>query len=368
MILRSHCHNDAIVECCMEQNDKPALRGMDLNSMTDLLAEGDFKTYRARQLYQWVFRQGADSLDEMGNLPKAMRAFLAERARMGGVELVRGQGPIGGTQKLLMQTDDGCFIESVVMRDEGAGRTSLCVSSQVGCAVGCAFCLTGFGGFQRNLRADEIVGQVLATRKKAMAIDEPLAHVVFMGMGEPMLNLDSVIPALRLMIDPDGIGLSRRRVTVSTAGIVPGIDRFGEANVGVGLAVSLNATTDETRARIMPINEKWPIAKLIASIERFPLEARRRVTIEYVLLKGINDSIEDAERLVRLLQRLSVKVNLIMFNPSPHLPFESTAEERLEMFAAVLSRANMTVTVRWSKGREIEAACGQLAAHYFEKK
>lgn len=350
-----------------EISDKPALRGMDLASMSALLAEGGFETYRARQLYQWVFRRGADMLDEMKNLPKAMREFLAERARMGGVELVRAQGHDGGTQKLLMQTDDGRFIESVVMRDEGAGRTSLCVSSQVGCAVGCAFCLTGFGGFQRNLRADEIVGQALATKKKAMAADEPLAHVVFMGMGEPMLNLGAVIPALRLMIDPDGIGLSRRRVTVSTAGIVPGINQFGAANVGVGLAVSLNATTDETRARIMPINEKWPLAQLIAAIERFPMEARRRVTIEYVLLKGINDTAEDAERLVRLLHRLAVKVNLIMFNPSPHLPFESSSAERLEMFAAVLSRANMTVTVRWSKGREIEAACGQLAAHYFEK-
>lgn len=350
-----------------EMSENPALRGMDLKAMTALLAEGGFEAYRARQLYQWVLRQGVDSLDEMNNLPKAMRAFLAERTRMGGVEFVRAQGPAGATQKLLMRTDDGCFIESVVMRDEGAGRTSLCVSSQVGCAVGCAFCLTGFGGFQRNLRTDEIVGQVLATKKKAMAADEPLAHVVFMGMGEPMLNLESVVPALKLMIDPDGIGLSRRRVTVSTAGIVPGIKQFGEANVGVGLAVSLNATTDETRTSIMPINTKWGIAELIAAIERFPMEARRRITIEYVLLEGLNDAIEDAERLVKLLQRLPVKVNLIMFNPSPHLPFQPAAEERLEMFAAVLSRANMTVTIRWSKGREIEAACGQLAAHYFEK-
>ncbi len=352
-----------------EQNAKQALRGMDLATMGALLAEGGFEPYRARQLYQWVYRRGADAIEAMGNLPKPLRAFLDGRARLGGVELVRAQGPAGGTQKLLMRTDDGRYIESVVMRDEGVGRTSLCVSSQIGCAVGCAFCLTGYGGFQRNLRIDEIVGQVLAAKKHALAADEPLTHVVFMGMGEPLLNLDAVIPALRLLVDPDGVGLSRRRVTVSTAGIVPGIERFGAANVGVGLAVSLNATTDATRARIMPINEKWPIGELLAAIARFPMEARRRVTVEYVLLNGINDTTEDAGRLVKLFQRLPVKINLIMFNPSPHLPaFAPAAEERLEAFAAVLSRANMTVTVRWSKGREIEAACGQLAAHYFEKK
>ncbi|MCE5228136.1 23S rRNA (adenine(2503)-C(2))-methyltransferase RlmN [bacterium] len=350
-----------------EMTDKPALRGMDLAAMGGLLAEGGFETYRARQLYQWVFRNGAESIDEMGNLPKPMRAFLAERTTIGGVELVRENGPRGGTQKLLMRTHDGKFIESVVMRDEGAGRTSLCVSSQIGCAVGCAFCLTGFGGFQRNLRTDEIVGQVLAVKRHVLAEDEPLAHVVFMGMGEPMLNLGAVVPALRLLIDPDGVGLSRRRVTVSTAGIVPGIEKFGKEEVGVGLAVSLNATTDETRSEIMPINKKWGIKELIGAIEKFPMEARRRVTIEYVLLKGINDTVDDAERLVRLLRKLPVKVNLIMFNASPQLPFKPADEERLEMFAAVLSRSNMTVTVRWSKGREIEAACGQLAAHYFEK-
>lgn len=347
--------------------DLPALRGMDLAAMSALLAEGGFPAYRARQLYQWVYRNGAESLGDMSNLPKPLRAFLAGRARMGGVTLVRAQGPEGGTQKLLMRTDDGKFIESVVMRDEGAGRTSLCVSSQIGCAVGCAFCLTGFGGFQRNLRADEIVGQVLNVRKQILAPDEPLAHVVFMGMGEPMLNLGAVVPALRLLIDPDGIGLSRRRVTVSTAGIVPGIQKFGAANVGVGLAVSLNATTDETRSRIMPINDTYPLAELLKAVARFPMEARRRVTIEYVLLKDINDSPADAERLVKLLARIPVKVNLIMFNQNPNLPFQPATGERLEAFAAILSRANMTVTVRWSKGREIEAACGQLAAHYFEK-
>ncbi len=348
------------------QEQRPALRGMDQAAMTALLAEAGFEPYRARQLYQWVYRRGADSLDEMTNLPKALRAFLGERTRLGGVEPVRATGPTGETQKWLFRTVDGRFIESVVMRDEGVGRTSLCVSSQVGCALGCTFCMTGFGGFQRQLGVDEIVGQALAVRRHVLAADEPLHHVVFMGMGEPLLNLDAVVPALRLLVDPDGVGLSRRRVTVSTAGVVPGIERLGQSEVGIGLAVSLNATTDATRSSIMPLNKKWPISELLGALARYPIEQRRRHTIEYVLLRGVNDTPEDAQRLARLLKPLRAKVNLIMFNPSPHLPYQPVAEPVLDHFAGVLSRAEMTVTVRWSKGREIEAACGQLAAHYFE--
>ncbi len=348
-------------------DDRPALRGMSEQAMHELLAGAGFEAYRARQLYQWVFRKAAGSLDEMTNLPKKMREWLAANTRIGGVEIIRAQGDPAITQKILFKTDDGRFIEAVVMRDEGVGRTSLCVSSQVGCALGCSFCLTGFGGFQRNLRPDEITGQILAIRREVMPPDELIQHVVFMGMGEPMLNVEGVSRALRLMTDPDGMGLSRRRITVSTAGVVTGIEKFGAAELGVGLAVSLNATTDEVRDRLMPINKKWPIEKLLESLRKFPMEARRRITIEYVLLRGENDSPDDARRLVRLLKGMQVKVNLIMFNPSAHLPYHAVPEATLDFFARTLSAAHMTVTVRWSKGREVEAACGQLAAHYFEE-
>lgn len=345
----------------------PVLRAMDLDAMCALMATGGFEPFRAKQLYHWVYVKGIEELDEARNLPAKLRAWLAEHACIGVPERVRVTGEASTTQKLLLRLSDGKLIESVVMRDDESGRTSLCVSSQVGCAVGCRFCLTGFGGFQRDLTIDEIVGQVLAARRHVLGGDEPIGHLVFMGMGEPMLNLDAVGPAIRLLTDPDGIKLSRRRVTVSTSGILPGIERFGREDLGVGLAVSLNATTDQVRSAIMPINRKWPIAALIAALRAFPIEARRRITIEYVLLRGINDTPEDAQRLATLLHGLPCKVNLIMFNPSPHLPYEAVDAAALDRFTAVLSAAHFTVTVRWSRGREIDAACGQLAAHHFEQ-
>jgi 23S rRNA (adenine2503-C2)-methyltransferase len=340
---------------------------MDLAAMQALLTAAGFEKYRAKQVHQWVFQKAADALDEMGNLPKPLKAWLVEHTRLGGGELVRAQGPERGTRKVLFRLHDGKFVEAVLMRDEGVGRTSLCISSQVGCAMGCTFCLTGFGGYQRNLTAAEIVGQYLAIRRHLLLPEEQIQHIVFMGMGEPMHNLDAVLPSLALLSDPDGCGVSRRRITVSTSGVVSGIERFGAADAGVGLAVSLNATTDTVRDQIMPVNRKWNIGALLKALREFPLEQRRRITVEYVLLRGVNDAVSDAQRLVKLLQGMRCKVNLIMFNPSPQLPFEPTAPATLELFGKVLSAAEFTVTVRWSKGREIEAACGQLAAHYFEK-
>ena len=345
----------------------PSLQGMSLHEMTELVRSGGFEAWRARQLYHWVYKKGADSFDAMKNLPARMRAHLAERARICPLELQRVTGASGATNKALFRLHDGRLIESVTMRDPETGRTSFCVSSQVGCALACSFCLTGFGGWQRNLTAGEIIGQALTMRARMLSPDETLDNMVFMGMGEPMLNLEAVEPALRLLTDPEGFGLSRRRITVSTAGVVPGIETLGRAEPKVNLAISLNATTDETRSLIMPINKRWPIAELLRAVAEYPLEARRRVTIEYVLLKGVNDTLDDARRLVELMRSLRCKVNLIMFNTCPELPYEPVAPETLDAFAGILSKANLTVTVRWSKGREIEAACGQLAAHSLER-
>ncbi len=345
----------------------PALAGMNLSEMTALLGEGGFPPFRAKQLFHWVYRNAAASLDDMTNLPKTMRQFLAERTLMGGVKLIEAQGRENRTRKAVWELPDGRAIESVVMRDEGKDRTSLCISSQVGCAVGCTFCLTGYGGFRRHCTTDEIVGQVLAIKRQLLLEGEQIHGLVFMGMGEPMLNLDSVLKAIALISDPEGIALSPRRITVSTSGIVPGIEAFGKAQTGANLAVSLNATTDDVRTSIMPLNKKWPIRDLMNALKRFPLKPRQRITVEYVLMKGINDDVDDARRLAAMLRPLACKINLIMFNPHELLDFEPAPSSTLDMFLKILTEENYTVSVRWSKGREIEAACGQLAAHYFRE-
>lgn len=348
-----------------DAGDLIVLRALDLGQMQELVAEGGFPAYRARQLYGWVYGKAVESLDEMKNLPRAMRDWLGARVRIAPLEMIDARGKENATRKIAWRLDDGSVIESVLMRDEGKGRTGLCISSQVGCAVGCTFCLTGFGGFVRHCTVEEIVGQVLGVRRNLLASGERLHSFVFMGMGEPMLNLGAVIASIRLMTDTEGMAISPRRITVSTAGVVPGIEEFGRAATGANLAVSLNATTDEVRTSIMPLNSRWPIAKLLKACRDYPMATRRRITVEYVLMRGVNDSEQDARRLVRLLAPLRCKVNLIMFNPHEELDFEPVDESTLDLFMKILSGAHLTASVRWSKGREIEAACGQLAAHHF---
>ncbi len=357
----------SVSEGATAHSNLPALRGMTLDEMTAIMTEGNFPAFRAKQTFHWVYKHGAESLDEMNNLPKVLRQFLAERSQFGGVKLIKTEGRETGTRKILFGLGDGKVIESVLMRDEGKERTSLCLSSQVGCAVDCAFCLTGYGGYQRQCSPDEIVGQVLAVRRHLLMERETLHTLVFMGMGEPMLNLDAVVKAIRLIGDPEGISISPRRITVSTSGIIPGIEEFGRAETGANLALSLNATTDFSRTSIMPINAKYPIAALIEALRKFPLKPRQRITIEYVLMNGVNDSPDDTKRLAGLLRGIPCKINLIMFNPHELLDFKPVSEAVLNGFVKLLVDAHYTVSVRWSKGREIEAACGQLAAHHFYK-
>ena len=312
----------------------------------------------------------------MTNLPKDLRAWLTENARLGGLSSYEIVGQPDQTQKIVSRTHDGHYIESVIMRDEpededevepgeenAVKRLSLCISSQVGCALNCAFCMTGFGGFRRNLRADEIIDQVLIARR-LIGSDERVLSIVFMGMGEPMLNLAAVVPALRIITSRDALNYATRRVTVSTAGVIPGIWEFGEARTGVNLAVSLNATTQEGRDRIMPGCRKWSIDQLLEACRQFPLIQRRRITFEYVLLKGINDSPDDMRRLPRLLKGIPCKINFILYNPDECLDLAPAEESTAERFCAAMSAAHFTVSLRRSKGREHQAACGQLAAHF----
>ena len=317
--------------------------------------------YRAEQIFRWLHGQGATSLDAMTNVPAALRADLARDHEVTPLDEAVVQTARDGTRKLGFRTHDGRAIESVLIPDEDAARNklTLCISSQVGCAIDCRFCATATLGFGRHLGAGEIVAQVY--RAAALAGRRP-TNLVFMGMGEPLHNFDNVARALALLEHPWGAGFSPRRLTVSTAGLVPGIEKLGALSPAPNLAISLNATTDEVRDRLMPINKRYPIAALLDAARRFPLSHGRRVTFEYVLLAGVNDSDADADRLPRLLRGIPAKVNLIPWNPFQGPDFQRPSAERIRTFQERLRLADVAVYIRSPRGDDIDAACGQLAA------
>jgi 23S rRNA (adenine2503-C2)-methyltransferase len=295
----------------------------------------------------------------MTNIAKPERARLASDFCITVPKVIRKEESYDGTRKFLFELEDGHTIESVLIPDED--RQTLCISSQVGCQQACRFCLTGSGGFTRNLKAYEIVDQVeeisrILDQEKGRGI----TNIVLMGMGEPLANFDEVIKALKLITSETGLGFSPRRVTISTDGLVPEIEKLGKSGVKVNLAVSLNATTDEVRDGIMPVNKRYPIRELLAACRRFPLEPRRRITFEYVMLKGLNDSQEDALRLTQLLRGIRCKLNLIPFNPFPGSKFERPDDAVVRRFQKILLDHHFTAPVRESRGRDISAACGQL--------
>ena len=339
--------------------DRPFL-GMSLVEMTAHTQRAGFPAFRAKQVFHWLYQHGVDTWDAMTNLPGDYRDWLRAAAPIGGVTLVDTVAGSDGSRKLLYGLADGLRIEGVLMPEKG--RWTLCLSSQAGCALGCRFCVTGSGGLLRNLSVDEILGQVLRSRPLIPA-GETLTNVVFMGMGEPLLNLDAVLPALDLMISPQALQISSRRITLSTAGVIDGIHRLAREERLIKLAVSLNATDEETRRRIMPIARANPMDALLEACRDFQARSpkRHRVTFEYVLLAGVNDTPEDARRLVRLVSAIPCKINLIPFNPAPGLPFERPAPEVVEGFRDYLLDKNFAVAVRYSKGRDVSAACGQLA-------
>jgi 23S rRNA (adenine2503-C2)-methyltransferase len=341
----------------MEKHDtaSPNLVGASRAELALLLAPLDARRFRVDQLYHWINRRLAVDIEEMTDLPRALREGLAGRASLRDPDVVEIRRAPDGTTKYALACADGLIVEAVVM--PMTGRTTLCLSSQAGCAVGCVFCVTGVLGAGRNLTPGEIFGQYRAIVRREGLLGQPL-NVVFMGMGEPLLNLTNVMRAVELLAET----VAMRRVTVSTSGIVPGIRRFAELPRRPNLAVSLNATTQDQRERLMPIAARWPLDELFAALHDVPLERGRRITIEYVLLAGINDGPEDARRLPRLLRGLPVKVNLIPFNPDATylMGLAAPSMESIDRFAAALAHAHLNVTVRWSKGREVAAACGQL--------
>jgi 23S rRNA (adenine2503-C2)-methyltransferase len=334
------------------------LAGLDLEELTRFVLALGEPAFRARQLYAWIHRRGVTAFAAMTDLGRALRARLATRATIGALPVARETRSVDGTRKFLLRLADDRGIESVLIPE--AGRVTACLSTQAGCVLRCRFCLTAQVPNARNLTAGEIVGQVLALRR-ALEPEARLTHLVLMGMGEPLANFPQTAKALGMLMAPEGLAFSPRRITLSTAGLVPGIRRLAESGLGVNLAVSLNATTDALRTRLMPHNAQFPLAALLEACRRFPLDARRRLTFEYVLLAGINDAPEDARRVPGLLHGIRCKVNLIPFNEAPGLAFRRPSPARVAAFREVLGRGGVLTTVRESKGRDILAACGLLA-------
>jgi len=339
------------------------------NELRAFIAKSGKEKFRANQLLRWIHGRGVSDFSEMTDLSKHFRAELETIARIERLrEVTRVVSDDGLTVKLLLELSDGNRIETVAMHD--GKRRTVCVSSQVGCALGCDFCATGQLGLRRNLTTGEIIDQLCHAAdifRVAGNTQYPISNVVMMGMGEPLHNYDNVIRAVRLMGLEMGLAISVQRVTISTVGLVPQIRRLADDMPRVGLAISLNATTDEVRNELMPINTRWPIAELMdAAHYMSERAARRRVTIEYALIAGVNDSDDDARRLVRLVSRFPCKINIIPFNPVPDRPYRRPSAERIRRFHELLIDRNLTATVRWSKGDDIAAACGQLQARIID--
>ena len=313
--------------------------------------------FRARQLFRWIYRHGVTDLAAMTDLPRELRAALADEVTIATPTVVERERSADGTEKLLLQLADGRRIESVFIPDTPS--MTFCISTQVGCAMACAFCLTGKMGLVRNLTAGEIAGQVRVLLD-AVHMRGKRFNIVLMGMGEPLHNYDETMKALRMLADEEGLAVSPRRVTLSTVGVLPALERLAHEPIMPNLAISLHAPTDAIRGELVPINRKYGVGDVIAACKRFPLKKRSRITFEYVLLAGVNDSVEDAKRLAKILAGVKSKVNVIPLNAAAGIPFERPTDATIDRFAQVLADHHLTVSVRKSRGRDIRAACGQL--------
>ncbi|MEE3093057.1 MAG: 23S rRNA (adenine(2503)-C(2))-methyltransferase RlmN [Pseudomonadota bacterium] len=339
------------------------LLGLSREEISTALAALDVESYRADQIYGWIYAKGVTDLEAMTNLSKDLRLRLQDAFRIDRPGITADQQSVDGTRKWLLGFEDGNAAETVHIPE--ADRGTLCVSSQVGCTLTCAFCHTGTQRLVRNLEPGEIVGQIMLARDHleewpSAKVEKRLTNIVMMGMGEPLYNYDNVKKALEITMDGDGVAISKRRITLSTSGVVPMIEKCG-AELGVMLAISLHAVTDDVRDMLVPINKKWPIKELLAACRAYPAAKNaRRITFEYVMLDGVNDSEADARELCRLIKGIPAKVNMIPFNPWPGSAFESSSPEAIKKFACVVEKAGYVATVRTPRGRDILAACGQL--------
>jgi 23S rRNA (adenine2503-C2)-methyltransferase len=338
-------------------DDKHDLLSFPLKRLTTWLADNKIAPYRAAQILKWLYLRQADTFDVMTDLNKDLRATLTRHFFILRLKQLSVEKSVDGTQKYLFALGDDNTIESVLIPEKN--HSTLCISSQVGCAQGCRFCLTGQAGLKRNLSMGEIIAQVRDIQND-INDQKPLSNIVLMGMGEPLANYENVIDALTVLTDKDyGMGFSNRKVTLSTAGVVPQLANL-DRDTRVNLAISLNASNDATRNQLMPINQKYPIADLLEACRGYALAPSRRITFEYILIKDVNDSIKDAKQLARLLKPLKAKINLIPFNPHPGSSFKRPDDASVLAFQAELMAQNYIVMIRKSKGRDISAACGQL--------
>ncbi|WP_353663271.1 23S rRNA (adenine(2503)-C(2))-methyltransferase RlmN [Hydrogenimonas sp. SS33] len=327
--------------------------------------------FRAKQIYNWIYQQHVDNFDEMANIPKTLRKELAEHFDISPLNIVNKELSSDGSIKYLFGLHDGHTVEAVLLKMKDAvydekgellhhAKYTVCVSSQVGCKVGCAFCLTAKGGFVRNLTPGEIVGQVLEIKKDQEIASNRRVNIVYMGMGEPLDNLDNLAKSIRIFGNENGLSISPKRQTVSTSGISTKIEKLGKMELGVQLAISLHAVDDALRETLIPMNKAYNIASIIDAVRNFPVNTRKRVMFEYLVIKDVNDDIESAKKLIKLLQGIKAKVNLIYFNPYPGTDFKRPEPEQMKRFQDYLLRKGVLCTIRESKGLDISAACGQL--------
>lgn len=339
------------------------LLGLSRTELAQLCLARGWPRWRSSQIWSWIHQQGVSSFDEMTNLPLSLRQELASSTSIARPQVRKHSLSSDGTEKWAIGFEDDECVEMVLIPD--GVRQTLCVSSQVGCPVRCAFCSTGTQGFTRNLLPHEIVGQIFLARdilndRGHTNVQRTLTNIVMMGMGEPLFNYDNVAKALSIVMDPEGMALSKRRITLSTAGVAPLIERCGQ-ELGINLAVSLHAPNDEIRNKIMPINRQFPIRELLAACQKYPgHNEARKMTFEYVMLHGVNDSVENAKELASLVRGLPAKINLIPWNPWPNAPFQSSSPSQIRCFAQTLEARGVAAFVRASRGQDISAACGQL--------
>jgi 23S rRNA (adenine2503-C2)-methyltransferase len=336
---------------------RPDLTELERPALEAALAERGHQRFHAGQIFRWLYRRGVIDVEAMTDLSRELRADLASQFRMSTPTLAHREKSVDGTEKFLLRLADGRTIESVFIPDTPS--MTFCISTQVGCAMACSFCLTGKMGLVRNLTAGEIAGQVRVLAD-ALNMRGAAFNIVLMGMGEPLHNYDETMKALRILTDAQGFAMPARRITLSTVGLLPALERLAKEPVMPNLAISLHAPTDLLRGELVPINRKYGVGDIIAAAKRFPLKKRSRITFEYVLLAGVNDSPQDARRLARLLAGVKSKVNLIPLNAAAGIPFERPSDAAVDQFARIIAEHGLTVSVRKSRGRDIRAACGQL--------
>ncbi len=342
---------------------RPALTGLNAEQLQNWFSQQDQPSFRAKQVLDWVWKKKIGSIDGMSNLPAPLRDQLNDEFRLSPLEHTQTQGSEDTTRKFLFRLHDGRYVESVLipanpaLYGERADRRTLCVSSQVGCAYGCKFCASGLAGFTRNLDAGEIAGQVLAAEQLS---GERVDNLVFMGMGEPMANFDSLMEAISLITGPETLHLGARHLTISTSGLVPQIRKLAEHPQQIRLAISLHGATDDVREQIMPINRKWPVAELFDALDYWNSRKKQKLTLEYILIKGVNDMLEQAEILAKHARGLQAKVNLIPYNTVEGLDWVRPSENHCQAFRNILRDAGVSATLRLEKGHDIDAACGQL--------